>query len=129
MREGSPMFESFKQKQREEEELKNKKEEKRSRFRKIAENLAIGGALVGTLTAGTVGYEKVIAPQNEKIMKDYDANAEKKFNEENALREVASDSRAGYVSLEHYLEDYPEVRQNPEKLEKARKYFEAGEKK
>lgn len=118
MSERSPMYEPFKQ-----------KEEKRSQIRKIAEKVAIGGALIGALTAGTVGYEKYVAPQNEKIMKDYDANAEKKFNEENALREAASDSRAGYVSLEHYLEDYPEVRQNPEKLKEAKKYFEAGEEK
>lgn len=111
------------------EEEKKKKDEKRARLRKIAEKVAIGGALIGTLTAGTVGYEKYVAPHNEKIMKDFDANAEKKLKEENAFQELVSDPRTGYVDLDHYLEDYPEIKQNPEQLEEARKYFETRENK
>lgn len=124
MSERSPMLERIAQ-----EEEKKKKEEKRARFRKIAEKVAIGGALIGTLTAGTVGYEKYVAPHNEKIMKDFDANAEKKLKEENAFQELVSDPRTGYVDLDHYLEDYPEIKQNQEQLEEARRYFVTREEK
>ncbi len=122
MSERSPMYEPFNQEEKQ-------KEEKRARLRKIAEKVAIGGALIGTLAAGTVGYEKYVAPHNEKIMKDYDAEMDKKTQEEKALQELTSDPRTGYADLNHYLEDYSEVRDNPEKLEEARKYFEAREEK
>ncbi len=111
------------------EEEKKKKEEKRARLRKIAEKVAIGGALIGTLAAGTAGYKQYVAPNNEKIMKDFDANADKKIQEENAFQELVSDPRTGYVDLDHYLEDYPEIKQNPEQLEEAKKYFETREEK
>ena len=116
------MYEPFNQEEKQ-------KDEKRTRLRKIAEKVAIGGALIGTLAAGTVGYEKYVAPHNEKTMKDYDAEMDKKTQEEKALQELTSDPRTGYIDIDHYLEDYPEIKRNPEQLEEARKYFETHEEK
>lgn len=121
MSERSPMYEPFKQEQKQ-------NEEKKARFGGIIEKVIIGGAVVGTLAAGTVGYEKYVAPHNEKIMKDFDANAEKKLKEENAFQEMASDPRTGYVDMEHYLSD-PEVDKSSKKLDEMRKYFKTREEK
>ena len=124
MSERSPMYEPFNQEEK-------RKEEKRTRLRKIAEKVAIGGALVGTLAGGTVGYEKYIAPPNEKIMNDYDAEMDKKTQEEKALQELTSDPRTGYVDLDHYLEDYPHLKESGYEieLEAAEEYFKNREKK
>lgn len=111
------------------EEEKRKQKEKSARLGGIVKKVAIGGAFIGALTAGTVKYGQYTVQHDKKIMNDYDAELNKKIGKEDALRELTNDPRSGYVDLNHYLEDYPEVLENPKKFNEMKEYFEDRDKK
>lgn len=120
MREGSPMFEPFKQEEKQ-------KEEKRTQIGGIIKKAVAVGAAV-TALAGAGEYGKFIAQNDKNIINNDKTGLEEKIKMEEALQELVKDPYSGYVDLDHYLEDHREVRENPEKLKKleeARKYFEA----
>lgn len=117
---------------KEEEERKKEKGQKMSRrdFLKKA-GLAFGALAIGASALEPAGCAREDKRQEEEEKKWRRLNEEREemIRKEELEKEIKKDPRAGYVDLDHYLEDYPEIKQNPEQLEEMRKYFENQEKK
>ncbi len=51
------------------------------------------------------------------------------ITKEEVMKKHSEDRRAGYADLNHFLDDYPEVKDNQEELEEARRYFKEQDRK
>lgn len=121
MREGSPMYEPFKQEEKQ-------KEEKRTQIGGFIKKAVAAGAAV-TVLAGAGEYGKSIIQNDKNIINNDKTGFEDKIKMEEELQKLIKDPRAGYVDLDHYFEDHQHIVKGSEEYKKADEYFKSREKK